>query len=36
VEALSVAPMLAEAIRRIHSELSLSTIFDKFWVEDTR
>jgi ribose-phosphate pyrophosphokinase len=36
VEVLSVAPMLAEAIRRIHSELSLSTIFEKFWVEDTR
>jgi ribose-phosphate pyrophosphokinase len=36
VEVLSVAPMLGEAIRRIHSELSLSTIFEKFWVDDAR
>ncbi|HOF88490.1 MAG TPA: ribose-phosphate pyrophosphokinase [Armatimonadota bacterium] len=36
VDVLSVAPMLAEAIRRIHSELSLSTIFEKFWVDDSR
>lgn len=36
IEVLSVAPMLAEGIRRIHGDLSLSTIFDRFWVQDTR
>lgn len=36
IEVLSVAPMLAEGIRRIHADQSLSTIFEKFWVEDTR
>lgn len=36
IEVLSVAPMLAEAIRRVHSDQSLSTIFEKFWVQDTR
>ena len=33
---LSVAPMLAEGIRRVHADLSLSTIFDRFWVDDSR
>jgi len=36
IEVLSVAPVLAEGIRRVHGDLSLSTIFDKFWVQDTR
>ena len=36
IEVLSVAPMLAEGIRRVHADQSLSTIFDRFWVEDTR
>ncbi len=36
IEVLSVAPMLAEGIRRIHADLSLSTIFDRFWVQDSR
>ncbi len=36
IEVLSVAPMLAEGIHRIHSDQSLSTIFDRFWVQETR
>ncbi len=36
IEVLSLAPVLAEGIRRIHGDDSLSTIFDKFWVEDSR
>lgn len=36
IEQLSVAPMLAEGIWRIHGDQSLSTIFDKFWVQETR
>ena len=36
IEVLSVAPMLAEGIRRIHADQSLSSIFDKFWVPETR
>ncbi|HEY3418275.1 MAG TPA: ribose-phosphate diphosphokinase, partial [Armatimonadota bacterium] len=36
LEVLSVAPMLAEGIRRIHSDQSLSTLFDRFWVQDSR
>lgn len=36
IEVLSVAPMLAEGIRRIHADQSLSTIFDRFWFQETR
>jgi len=36
IEVLSVAPMIAEGIRRVHADLSLSTIFDRFWVQETR
>ena len=36
IKVLSVAPMIAEGIRRIHDDQSLSSIFDKFWIEDTR
>ena len=36
IEVLSVAPTLAEGIRRIHADQSLSNIFDKFWVQDSR
>jgi ribose-phosphate pyrophosphokinase len=28
---LSVAPLLADAIRRIHSDSSVSELFDKYW-----
>lgn len=33
---LSMAPVLAECIRRIHNDQSLSTIFDKYWEEGNR
>jgi len=36
IEVLSVAPMLAEGIRRIHADQSLSNIFDKYWMAETR
>ncbi len=36
IEVLSVAPTLAEGIRRIHADQSLSNIFEKFWVSDSR
>jgi ribose-phosphate pyrophosphokinase len=36
IEVLSVAPMLAEGIRRIHGDQSLSSIFDRFWFQETR
>ena len=29
IEVLSIAPLLAEAINRIHREESISTLFDK-------
>ena len=35
IEVLSVAPMLAEGIRRIHADQSLSSIFDRFWVQES-
>jgi ribose-phosphate pyrophosphokinase len=31
VKVLSVAPLLADAIRRIHNDESVSQLFDKFW-----
>jgi len=36
IEVLSVAPMLAEGIRRIHADQSLSSIFERFWFQETR
>ena len=33
---LSVAPMLAEAIKRVHAHESVSTLFEKYWVEEKR
>ena len=36
IEVLSVAPMLAEGIRRVHADQSLSTIFDKYWINESR
>jgi ribose-phosphate pyrophosphokinase len=36
IEVLSVAPMLAEGIRRVYADQSLSTIFERFWVQETR
>ena len=31
---LSVAPIVAEAIKRIHDDSSVSTIFDRYWRDD--
>ena len=36
VKVLSVAPLLAEAIRRVHEDASVSSLFDRQWVEDKR
>jgi ribose-phosphate pyrophosphokinase len=36
IEVLSVAPMIAEGIRRIHADQSLASIFEKFWFAETR
>lgn len=33
---LSVAPVLAEAIRRVHGNLSVSTLFDRYWQDDKK
>jgi len=36
IKVLSVAPLLAEAIRRVHEDASVSALFDRQWVEDKR
>ncbi len=36
IRVLSMAPTLAEAIRRIHRNASVSTLFDRYWTEDKR
>jgi ribose-phosphate pyrophosphokinase len=36
IRVLSMAPKLAEAIRRVHEHESVSTIFDRYWVEEKR
>ncbi len=36
IRLLSVAPMLAEAIRRVHGNLSVSTIFERYWEDDKK
>jgi ribose-phosphate pyrophosphokinase len=36
IKVLSVAPLLAEAIRRVHEDASVSSLFDRQWVEDKR
>jgi ribose-phosphate pyrophosphokinase len=36
IRLLSVAPTLAEAIRRVHQNLSVSTLFDRYWEEDKK
>lgn len=36
IKVLSVAPLLAEAIRRVHEDESVSALFDRTWVEDKR
>jgi ribose-phosphate pyrophosphokinase len=36
IRVLSVAPLLAQAIRRVHGHLSVSTLFDRYWEEDKK
>ncbi|MFB3880410.1 MAG: ribose-phosphate diphosphokinase [Armatimonadota bacterium] len=36
ISVLSVAPILAEAIRRVHANASVSTIFDRWWFDDKK
>jgi ribose-phosphate pyrophosphokinase len=36
VRVLSVAPVLAEAIRRVHANESVSTIFERYWLDDKK
>ncbi len=36
VRVLSVAPLLAEAIRRVHADESVSTIFERYWLDDKK
>ena len=36
VRILSIAPILAEAIKRVHADSSVSTIFDRYWEDDKK
>jgi ribose-phosphate pyrophosphokinase len=36
IRVLSLAPVLAEAIRRVHANVSVSTIFDRYWHDDKK
>lgn len=36
IRVISLAPVLAEAIRRVHAHQSVSTLFDQYWREDKR
>jgi len=36
IRVLSVAPLLAEAIKRVHTDASVSSLFDRLWIEDKR
>jgi ribose-phosphate pyrophosphokinase len=36
VRVLSVAPIVAEAIKRVHADSSVSTIFDRYWEDDKK
>lgn len=36
IKVISVAPLLAEAIRRVHEDASVSSMFDRGWEEDKR
>jgi ribose-phosphate pyrophosphokinase len=36
IHVLSVANVIAEAIRRIHDDQSLSTIYDRYWKQESR
>ncbi len=36
IRVLSVAPIVAEAIKRVHANSSVSTIFDRYWQDDKK
>jgi ribose-phosphate pyrophosphokinase len=36
IRVLSIAPVLAEAVRRVHQDLSISTLFGYYWEEDRK
>ena len=36
IRVLPLAPTLAEAIRRVHDNVSISTIFDRYWQDDKK
>ena len=36
IRVLSIAPVLAEAVRRVHKDLSVSTLFGYYWEEDKK
>lgn len=36
IRVLSLAPILAEAIQRVHGNVSVSTIFDRYWHDDKK
>ena len=36
IRVLSIAPVLADAIRRVHGNISVSDLFDRYWHDDKR
>ncbi len=36
IRVLSLAPVMAEAVRRVHGNVSVSTIFDRYWYDDKK
>lgn len=36
IRVLTLAPVLAQAVARVHGNASVSTLFDRYWVEDKR
>ena len=36
IRVLSIAPVLGEAIRRVHGNISVSTLFGRYWEEDKK
>jgi ribose-phosphate pyrophosphokinase len=36
IRVLSIAPILAEAIRRVYQQVSVSTLFDRYWQDDKK
>jgi ribose-phosphate pyrophosphokinase len=36
IRVLSLAPILAEAVERVHRNISVSTIFDRYWEDDKK